>query len=74
MKALARQYGIDPKTVRRVLDDAGAREVPDDLSSLVDGEDQDDVADDDEGHRPGQRARGDDRALRDRAHAVARRP
>ncbi|MGW4186245.1 recombinase family protein [Streptomyces albidoflavus] len=46
VKALARQYGIDPKTVRRVLDDAGAREVPDDLSSLVDGEDQDDVADD----------------------------
>ncbi|WP_331481673.1 recombinase family protein [Streptomyces rubrogriseus] len=46
VKALARQYGIDPKTVRRVLDDAGAREVPDDLSSLVDGEDQDNVADD----------------------------
>ncbi|WP_309227557.1 recombinase family protein [Streptomyces lunaelactis] len=38
VKALARQYGVDPRTVRRVLDDAGAREVPDDLSSLLDGD------------------------------------
>jgi DNA invertase Pin-like site-specific DNA recombinase len=46
VKALAREYGIAPKTVRRVLDTAGAREVPDDLSELLDGDDQDDVADD----------------------------
>ncbi|MEU8741892.1 recombinase family protein [Streptomyces halstedii] len=46
VKALARQYGIDPRTVRRVLDDAGAREVPDDLSSLLDGDGQGDGADD----------------------------
>ncbi|MFF3432475.1 recombinase family protein [Streptomyces sp. NPDC002602] len=45
VKALARQYDIAPKTVRRVLDAAGARDVPDDLSSLLDGGDQDDVAD-----------------------------
>nr|WP_239106817.1 recombinase family protein [Streptomyces rubrogriseus] len=45
VKALARQYGIAPKTVRRVLDAAGARDVPDDLSALDEGEDQDDVAD-----------------------------
>ncbi|MEU8967064.1 recombinase family protein [Streptomyces sp. NPDC048491] len=45
VRALARQYGIDPRTVRRVLDDAGARTVPDDLVGLLDG-DQDDVADD----------------------------
>ncbi|MEV8103165.1 recombinase family protein [Streptomyces sp. NPDC088135] len=45
VKALARQYDIAPKTVRRVLDAAGARDVPDDLSSLLDGDDQDDVAD-----------------------------
>ncbi|MFD8822095.1 recombinase family protein [Streptomyces sp. NPDC059605] len=44
VKALARQYGIAPKTVRRVLDTAGARTVPDDLSGLLDGEGQDDVA------------------------------
>ncbi|MFI5526863.1 recombinase family protein [Streptomyces platensis] len=43
VKALAREYGIAPKTVRRVLDTAGARAVPD-LSAL-DGDDQDDVAD-----------------------------
>ncbi|MGW6979616.1 recombinase family protein [Streptomyces sp. NPDC054932] len=48
VKALARQYDIAPKTVRRVLDAAGAREVPGDLSSLLDGDDQDDVADDQE--------------------------
>ncbi|MEU9348972.1 helix-turn-helix domain-containing protein [Streptomyces sp. NPDC048278] len=41
VKALAREYGIAPKTVRRVLDTAGAREVPDDLSELLDGDDQD---------------------------------
>ncbi|MER6318929.1 recombinase family protein [Streptomyces sp. NPDC001581] len=45
VKALARQYDIAPRTVRRVLDAAGARDVPDDLSSLLDGGDQDDVAD-----------------------------
>ncbi|MDT9686419.1 recombinase family protein [Streptomyces sp. TRM76323] len=45
VKALARQYGIAPKTVRRVLDSAGARDVPDDLSTLLDGDGQDDVAD-----------------------------
>jgi DNA invertase Pin-like site-specific DNA recombinase len=44
VKALARQYGIAPKTVRRVLDAAGAREVPNDLSELLD-DDQDDVDD-----------------------------
>jgi DNA invertase Pin-like site-specific DNA recombinase len=27
VKALARQYGTSPKTIRRILDDAGAREV-----------------------------------------------
>ncbi|MFE9241781.1 recombinase family protein [Streptomyces sp. NPDC007007] len=32
VKALARQYGIAPRTVRRVLDYAGARDVPDDLA------------------------------------------
>ncbi|MFD7867817.1 recombinase family protein [Streptomyces sp. NPDC059783] len=35
VKALARQYGIAPKTVRRILDTAGARDVPDDLGSLL---------------------------------------
>lgn len=45
VKALARQYGIAPKTVRRVLDAAGARKVPNDLSELLDGDDQDDVDD-----------------------------
>ncbi|MFJ2589717.1 hypothetical protein [Streptomyces sp. NPDC087538] len=38
MKALARQHGIAPKTVRRVLDAAGAREVPADLASLLDSD------------------------------------
>jgi DNA invertase Pin-like site-specific DNA recombinase len=46
VKALARQYGVDPRTVRRVLDDAGAREVPDDLSGLLDGDAQGDVVGD----------------------------
>ncbi|MFB8166283.1 recombinase family protein, partial [Streptomyces rubiginosohelvolus] len=45
VKALARQYGIAPKTVRRVLDAAGARDVPGDLSTLLDGDDQGDAAD-----------------------------
>ncbi|MFD4050153.1 recombinase family protein [Streptomyces sp. NPDC058611] len=36
VKALARQYDIAPKTVRRVLDSAGARDVPMDLSVLLD--------------------------------------
>ncbi|MFD5415245.1 recombinase family protein, partial [Streptomyces nojiriensis] len=48
VKALARQYGIAPKTVRRVLDAAGAREVPDDLSTLLDTDGQDDVANGDQ--------------------------
>ncbi|MGN7139155.1 recombinase family protein [Streptomyces pseudogriseolus] len=38
VKALARQYSTSPKTIRRVLDDAGAREVPDDLALLLDGD------------------------------------
>ncbi|MFE2045914.1 recombinase family protein [Streptomyces sp. NPDC059477] len=42
VKALARQYEIAPRTVRRVLDAAGARNVPGDLE-LLDGNDQDDV-------------------------------
>ncbi|MFK0231391.1 recombinase family protein [Streptomyces sp. NPDC090303] len=46
VKALARQYDIAPKTVRRVLDAAGARDVPDDLSELLDGDAQDDVGGD----------------------------
>ncbi|MFJ4343248.1 recombinase family protein [Streptomyces sp. NPDC088915] len=45
VKALAREYRTSAKTIRRVLDDAGAREVPDDLSELLDdaapGEDAD---------------------------------
>ncbi|MFE4539677.1 recombinase family protein [Streptomyces scopuliridis] len=45
VKALARQYGIAPKTVRRVLDAAGARDVPDDLSELLDGDVQTVAAD-----------------------------
>lgn len=48
VKALARQYGTSPKTIRRVLDDAGVREVPDDLSTLLEGDGLDDVADDQE--------------------------
>ena len=35
VKALARQYRIDPRTVRRVLDSAGAREIPGDLGVLL---------------------------------------
>ncbi|MCX4869910.1 hypothetical protein OHU11_00850 [Streptomyces sp. NBC_00257] len=46
MKALARQYSTSPETIRRVLDDAGARALPDDLSALFVGDGQDDVADD----------------------------
>ena len=45
VKALARQFAIAPKTVRRALDTAGAREVPDDLAALLDREDQGDTAD-----------------------------
>ncbi|MFF8506409.1 recombinase family protein [Streptomyces anulatus] len=45
VKALARQYGTSPKTIRRVLDDAGVREVPNDLSALLDGEGQDEDPD-----------------------------
>ncbi|MFC9273512.1 recombinase family protein [Streptomyces zhihengii] len=38
VKALARQYGTSPKTIRRVLDEARAREVPGDLVALLDGD------------------------------------
>lgn len=38
VKALARQYGTSPKTIRRVLDEARAREVPGDLAVLLDGD------------------------------------
>jgi hypothetical protein len=34
--------------IRRALDSAGARQAPDDLSALLDGDDQDDVADNDQ--------------------------
>ncbi|MFJ8982900.1 recombinase family protein [Streptomyces sp. NPDC102282] len=33
VKALARQYGTSPKTIRRILDDAGARADPKDLGT-----------------------------------------
>jgi putative DNA-invertase from lambdoid prophage Rac len=45
VKALARQYGVDPKVIRRALDAAGARELPGDLVALAAGDDQDDAAD-----------------------------
>jgi putative DNA-invertase from lambdoid prophage Rac len=45
VKALARRFGTSPKTIRRALDAAGAREVPGDLDVLLTGDDQDDVAD-----------------------------
>ncbi|MEU2380333.1 recombinase family protein [Streptomyces misionensis] len=48
VKALARQYGTSPRTIRRVLDAAGAREVPDDLGVLLDGDDQEDVVGEDQ--------------------------
>ncbi|MEU5483547.1 recombinase family protein [Streptomyces mirabilis] len=35
VKALARQHGVDPKTIRRALDAAGARGVPEDLGELL---------------------------------------
>ncbi|CAL9677774.1 hypothetical protein SUDANB105_08085 (plasmid) [Streptomyces sp. enrichment culture] len=35
VKALARMYEVDPKVIRRVLDSAGARGVPDDLEDLL---------------------------------------
>lgn len=38
VKALARQYGTSPRTIRRVLDAAGARGVPDDLAVLPVGD------------------------------------
>ncbi|MFJ7345775.1 recombinase family protein [Streptomyces sp. NPDC101110] len=47
VKGLARQYRVDPKTIRRALDSAGAREVPDDLGVLLD-----DVADDHQDQAP----------------------
>ncbi|MGX1675250.1 hypothetical protein [Streptomyces sp. NPDC055400] len=34
--ALARQHQVDPKTIRRVLDAAGARELPEQLDVLPD--------------------------------------
>ncbi|MFJ3221704.1 recombinase family protein [Kitasatospora sp. NPDC086801] len=36
VKALARQHQVDPKTIRRVLDAAGARELPEQLDGLPD--------------------------------------
>ncbi|MFJ5788214.1 helix-turn-helix domain-containing protein [Streptomyces hydrogenans] len=36
VKALARQYDVSPKTLRRVLDEGGAREVPDFKEVLAD--------------------------------------
>lgn len=39
VKALARQYDVDPKVIRRVLDAAGARDVPDDLGLLLEDND-----------------------------------
>jgi putative DNA-invertase from lambdoid prophage Rac len=36
VKALARQYRTSPRTIRRVLDAAGARDLPDDLDALGD--------------------------------------
>lgn len=45
VKALARQYGVDPKVIRRALDSVGARSVPDDLEPLLDSGDQDSGAD-----------------------------
>ncbi|MFD5935682.1 recombinase family protein [Streptomyces sp. NPDC060333] len=48
VKALARQYDIAPKTVRRVLDAAGARDVPEDLSAPLDDADSGDVTDGDQ--------------------------
>ncbi|MFJ4378103.1 hypothetical protein ACIP28_07665 [Streptomyces albidoflavus] len=36
VKALARQHQVDPKTIRRVLNAAGARELPEQLDVLPD--------------------------------------
>lgn len=36
VKALARQYSVDPQVVRRALDAAGARDMPDDFPALDD--------------------------------------
>lgn len=47
VKALAREHGTSPKTIRRVLDAADARKVPDDLGQLLD-DDADSVAEDQE--------------------------
>jgi putative DNA-invertase from lambdoid prophage Rac len=35
VKALAREYDVDPKVIRRVLDSAGARGVPEGLGELL---------------------------------------
>ncbi|MFC7841914.1 recombinase family protein [Streptomyces sp. NPDC057382] len=35
VKALAREYSVDPKVIRRVLDSAGARDVPSDPRELL---------------------------------------
>ncbi|WP_433513660.1 hypothetical protein ACQP2T_60595 [Nonomuraea sp. CA-143628] len=35
MKALAREHGVAPRTIRRVLDAAGARELPDDVKQFL---------------------------------------
>ncbi|WP_331767919.1 recombinase family protein [Embleya sp. NBC_00896] len=40
VKALAREHGVDPRTVRRALDAAGARELPADVRHILDGADE----------------------------------
>ncbi|MEV7279261.1 recombinase family protein [Streptomyces sp. NPDC093111] len=40
VKALARQHRVDPKTIRRILDAAGARELPEQLDISTDPEQQ----------------------------------
>ncbi|MGD6765963.1 recombinase family protein [Streptomyces sp. BH097] len=43
VKALAREHGVDPKTIRRVLDLAGARDVTDELLEDVERDDVEDL-------------------------------
>ncbi|WP_322779455.1 recombinase family protein [Frankia sp. Cas4] len=40
VKALARRFGVAPRTVRRALDAAGARDIPGDLGQFPDAADQ----------------------------------
>ncbi|WP_171074269.1 hypothetical protein [Nonomuraea basaltis] len=35
MKVLAREHGVASRTIRRILDAAGARELPDDVKQLL---------------------------------------